>query len=181
MANEKKNDFVILGLLSHTPMTGYEIKKKIDTTMRLFWNASYGSIYPTLQKLELEGKIESIKDKNNSRIKIIYSITQEGVDSLKNWLKKPVVKDELRYETLLKLFFGSEVGPQITSQHIEAFEKKIKNELPNLKKVVELLNTLDNEEAHRYYKLTAIFGVKIYETYLEWCEEVKECLEKEKK
>ena len=29
MANEKKLDCVILGLLSHEPMTGYEIKKRI--------------------------------------------------------------------------------------------------------------------------------------------------------
>lgn len=28
MANTKKMDYVLLGLLSHEPMTGYEMKKK---------------------------------------------------------------------------------------------------------------------------------------------------------
>ena len=45
MANKKKMDYVLLGLLSHEPMTGYEIKKRLDTTLRFFWGGSYGSIY----------------------------------------------------------------------------------------------------------------------------------------
>jgi len=45
-----------------------------------------------------------------------------------------VIKDELRYETLLKLFFGSEVGPEITINHINEFEDKIRRQLEVLKK-----------------------------------------------
>ena len=30
MANTKKMDYVLLGLLSHESMTGYEIKKRLD-------------------------------------------------------------------------------------------------------------------------------------------------------
>lgn len=179
MANEKKHDYVILGLLSHTPMTGYEIKKRLDTTMRFFWNASFGSIYPTLQNMEKDGKIQSTKSQEKGREKIIYEITESGRAYLKDWLQKPVVKDELRYETLLKLFFGSEIGATVTSQHIEAFEEKIKKDLPSLKASVEQLKALDFEEAHRYYMLTAMFGVKVYEAYLEWCKEVKDYLAKE--
>ena len=37
MANTKKMDYVLLGLLSHEPMTGYEMKKRLDTTLRFFW------------------------------------------------------------------------------------------------------------------------------------------------
>ena len=48
MASEKKMDCVILGLLSNESMTGYEIKKRMDTTLKFFWSASFGSIYPTL-------------------------------------------------------------------------------------------------------------------------------------
>jgi len=63
MANTKKMDYVLLGLLSHEPMTGYEMKKRLDTTLRFFWGGSYGSIYPTLNQLEKENKI--LVDKNN--------------------------------------------------------------------------------------------------------------------
>ncbi|MFA9466742.1 MAG: PadR family transcriptional regulator [Velocimicrobium sp.] len=181
MANEKKNNYVILGLLSHSTMTGYEIKKRLNTTMRLFWNASYGSIYPTLQLLKKEGHIISSETTEKGRDKIAYMITQKGREYLREWLEKPVVKDELRYETLLKLFFGNEVGATITIEHIQAFEEKIKQELPFLKASVAELKKLDSEIAHRYYMLTAMFGVKTYEAYLEWCEDAKEYLEQEEK
>lgn len=36
MASEKKLDCVILGLLSHEELTGYEIKKRMDTALSFF-------------------------------------------------------------------------------------------------------------------------------------------------
>ena len=35
--------------------------------------------------------------------------------------------------------------------------------------------------AHEYYRLTALFGVKIYETSIEWCDYVKKYFEDKEK
>jgi len=177
MANEKKMDCVILGLLSHEPMTGYEIKKRMDTSLKFFWGASYGSIYPTLNGLVQEGMVTKLETKENGRDKFIYTITVKGLTHLKEWLKLPVEKDEMRYETLLKLFFGNEVGAEETLKHILSFEEKIRRELPFLKGAVnELKKIKDSEAAHIYYLITAIFGVKVYEAFLESCEEAEKLL-----
>ena len=122
MANEKKLDCVILGLLSHEELTGYEIKKRMDTTLKYFWGASYGSIYPTLSDLVNRGLATKKEDEESKRNKLIYTITDKGRDYLKEWLKSPVEKDDLRYETLLKLFFGNEQGPEQAIWHVEAFQ-----------------------------------------------------------
>lgn len=177
MANEKKLDCVILGLLSHESMTGYEIKKRMDTTLRFFWGASFGSIYPTLAGLTKEGYVTKIETKENGRDKITYTITESGRVYLREWLSLPVEKDEIRYETLLKLFFGSEIGEGGTIDHIQAFAKKTQQELPLLQGAVrELEKIKDVEDAHLYYLLTANFGVRLYEAYLLWCEESIEIL-----
>lgn len=181
MANENKMEFVILGLLSHEPLTGYEMKKRMDTTMSLFWSGSYGSIYPTLQKLKDKGHIVSDETTKNGRDKITYSITKGGREYLQQWLRKPVVKDELRYETMLKLFFGSEIGEEDTIQHIQQFEDKMLQILPRLNASVEILKKENSESAHEYYMLTALFGVKIYEASIEWCEQVKKYFEEKEK
>ena len=52
MAKDRKIDMVILGLLSHDDLTGYDIKKQIDRSIRFFWKGSFGSIYPALAELE---------------------------------------------------------------------------------------------------------------------------------
>ena len=87
MANTMKMDYVLLGLLSIESMTGYEMKKRLDTSLRFFWGGSYGSIYPTLNQLETEGKVTKEDTSSNGREKITYSITAYGKETLKEWLK----------------------------------------------------------------------------------------------
>lgn len=173
MANAKKMDYVLLGLLSHEPMTGYEMKKRLDTSLRFFWGGSYGSIYPTLNQLEKEGKVTKENTSSNGREKISYSITVTGKEALKEWLRKPAEKDELRYETLLKLFFGNETGFDGAKEHIERFEEKCKGELQILYMFAENLSHYLGEDTHKYYYLTVQFGIKTYESYLEWCKEAR--------
>ena len=67
MATEKKLDCVILGLLSHEELTGYEIKKRMDTALKYFWGASYGSIYPTLSGLVDRGLADKRADTGNKK------------------------------------------------------------------------------------------------------------------
>ncbi len=177
MANEKKIDCVILGLLSHEELTGYEMKKRMDTALNYFWGASYGSIYPALSDLVHRGLAERREDTENRRNKQIYTITDEGRKYLREWLALPALKDEIRYETLLKLFFGNEQGAEQALVHIDAFEAKIKKELPKLLRTEQILKgCLGDDPAHKYYLLTAEFGIKTYQAYLEWCEEAKNFL-----
>lgn len=180
MATEKKIDCVILGLLSHEDLTGYEIKKRMDTALHYFWGASFGSIYPALGELVERGLATKRSDENSNRNKQFYSITEKGREYLKAWLEVPAERDELRYETLLKLFFGSEAGESNALSHITAFEEKIKGEMPYLFGAENALkNSLAQDETHKYYLLTVQFGIKTYKAYLEWCEEAKKLLKKE--
>lgn len=182
MAIEKKIDYVILGLLSHEDLTGYEIKKRMDTSLKYFWGASYGSIYPALSDLVDRGLANKRNDAESKRNKIIYSITKEGRNYLKEWLQIPAERDELRYETLLKLFFGNEGGKLQAISHINAFQEKIEGELPYLIGAADTLrNNIDVDDTHKYYLLTVEFGMKAYHAYLEWCEEAKKLLGGESK
>lgn len=180
MAIEKKIDCVILGLLCHEDLTGYEIKKRMDTSLKFFWGASYGSIYPALSDLVDRGLAGKHNGAENKRNKIIYSITEDGRSYLKEWLQIPVEKDELRYETLLKLFFGGEGGVLQAISHIDAFQEKIAGELSYLTGAADVLrNNIDGDAAHKYYLITVEFGIIAYRAYLEWCEEAKAILSEE--
>ena len=50
--------YVILGMVSRTPHSGYEIKALVDNSTRFFWAASYGQIYPELKRLAEAGLVE---------------------------------------------------------------------------------------------------------------------------
>ena len=185
MAREKKIDMVVLGLLSHEPLTGYDIKKEIDGAISFFWKGSFGNIYPTLKELEAQGLVvrsagksgtAGQKAEESGREKIAYSITDAGRETLKEWLSDEKASNELRYETLLKLFFGGNADKSITLKNIEVFEQKITADLKMLKFYQSNLEKVLDEEDHVYFYLTVSFGVETYEAYLKWCGKARKLL-----
>lgn len=178
MAKDRKIDMVILGLLSHEPLTGYDIKKRIDTSIHFFWKGSYGSIYPALSDMEKNGLITKTQntDKSSNRERIEYSITDRGIELLRSWLKDSKVSNELKYETLLKLFFGGVADKEVTISNIDQFEQNISQELQLLKYFQGNLSEKLKERDHLYYYLTVTFGVETYEAFLKWCEKAKAML-----
>ena len=139
MARERKIDMVILGLLSHEDLTGYDIKKRIDGAISFFWKGSFGNIYPALKGMENQGLITKNDTSVGGREKTTYHITESGSDALKDWLKEEQASNELKYETLLKLFFGGAESREISIHNIEVFEEQIQKDLKVLKKYSEAL------------------------------------------
>lgn len=124
MANDNNMNQVILGLLNHEDLTGYEIKKRIDGSLHYFWKGSFGSIYPTLASLEEQGMIVKVDDHSHSkRERIVYRITDVGRDDLVQWLEESKTSNSLKYEMLLKLFFCCQgIGRQLFG---EAYKKAL--------------------------------------------------------
>jgi len=178
MAKDRKIDVVILGLLSHEDLTGYDIKKRIDGAISFFWKGSFGSIYPALNAMEEDGLIKSRKASDSgNREKILYHITKKGLKTLKSWLEDEHASNELKYETLLKLYFGGVEGADVTIRNIEIFESKVKTDLELLKMYQSNLEK-NKDNDHQYFLLTVMFGIETYEAYLRWCSKARKILKK---
>jgi DNA-binding PadR family transcriptional regulator len=98
--------YVILGMVSKEPRSGYEIKAAVDHTTRFFWAASYGQIYPELKRLSETGLLSGVDSPTGGRKRTVYEITADGEAELKAWLRRPPSTYEMREEGLLKLFFA---------------------------------------------------------------------------
>jgi DNA-binding PadR family transcriptional regulator len=72
-------ELAILGLLKEQAMHGYQLKKRLADTLGSFWVVSYGSLYPTLKRLQREGAVEMVFPKEQvGRRKNVYRITEKG-------------------------------------------------------------------------------------------------------
>jgi len=72
-------ELAILGLLKERSMHGYQLSKRLSETLGGFWKVSYGSLYPTLRRLEREGAVEPVFAKEEvGRRKNVYRITDKG-------------------------------------------------------------------------------------------------------
>ncbi len=178
MAKDRKIDVVILGLLAHEDLTGYDIKKQIDGAISFFWKGSFGSIYPALGDMEKQGLVKRKKpDTSGGREKIIYQITGKGKDALRTWLNDEKAANDLKYETMLKMYFGGAEDRSVTIHNVEIFEKQVRENLEVLKLYKKNLEKVLDREDHMHYYLTVTFGIETYEAYIRWCNKTKKFLE----
>lgn len=173
MPKDNTTRYILLGLLSHEPLSGYDLKRRIDIGIRQFWNVGYAQIYPTLAQLESDGFVtKSTQSSEKGPSKNIYAITESGRELLQNWLLLPEEKEYAKYEILLKLFFGAGLPVQTSIARIHAFEKRHRQNLDLLESMKENLeNVLDESNDHLYFYLTVLFGEQVYTAYLNWAEQ----------
>lgn len=180
MAKVNNTKFMILGLLNHEPMSGYDIKQKSDKVLKYFWATGFGQIYPSLKVMTDEGWIMVTKQKGVSGPdKQLYEITDLGRNVLVDWLKEPAIKEHVRYEVLLKLFFSGAAEKSDALLNIEHFKERNEENLKIMKQFsAQLEPVLKDSPDHIYYYLTTSFGEKVYSAYLEWADEASALIEK---
>lgn len=72
-------ELAILGLLKERSMHGYQLSKRLTDSLGGFWRVSYGSLYPSLKRLERQGAVERVFDNQEvGRRKNVYRITEAG-------------------------------------------------------------------------------------------------------
>jgi DNA-binding PadR family transcriptional regulator len=72
-------ELAILGLLKERSMHGYQLSKRLTDALGGFWRVSYGSLYPTLRRLEQQGAVErEFAGQEVGRRKNVYRITEHG-------------------------------------------------------------------------------------------------------
>jgi DNA-binding PadR family transcriptional regulator len=93
-------ELAILGILHESPMHGYELRKQLITKLGAFRAAiSYGSLYPTLRRLQsenwiTEGALDAdaaevsaeIPPMTSRRGRVVYKITAEGKERFQELL-----------------------------------------------------------------------------------------------
>lgn len=170
---------VLLGFLSLQPMTGYELKKMVSISTGQFYSASYGSIYPTLRKLEKDGSVLSSEGKDGNRVKITYSITAKGEQQLDEWLEQQG-EDEfvLRYEYMTKLFFS---GRRATGNVVDMIRNHVGELEVEKQKLIELRHALDDACTDEYQVYPCEFGIALYSFLQEWNSKLMQQIESNNK
>jgi len=136
----------ILGALMERPMHGYELRKYFEEAQGVFWMINYGSIYPTLKKLETDGLVRSRAEATGPvKGRITYTITGKGKKQFLLMLSQRLKKEAfVRDEFTLHLFFldyldEGEVGKIMRKkmegnlsvlEHIRKHEDRLKKCLP---------------------------------------------------
>ncbi len=74
-------ELAILGLLLESPMHGYELRKRLTGLLGAFRAFSYGSLYPTLRRMQADGLIDEATAPTTVKVRRarrVYQLTDAG-------------------------------------------------------------------------------------------------------
>src|ERR1044072_1437647 len=117
-------EFAVLGLLRESPMHGYELRKRLNTSLGVFRAFSYGTLYPCLKTLVANGWLieESVGAQDDTpaapltgrRAKIVYRLTAEGKEHFEDLLSQ-TGPDAYEDETFAARFRSEEHTSELQS------------------------------------------------------------------
>jgi len=170
---ENRARYVILGLLSHQPMSGYELKKYSTQWISYFWDIGYGQIYPALKEMNREGLVKISASEGKRAEAKTYSLTRTGKEELIKWLKSPKKNEIHRSELLLKLFFSALIEPGFSGGKMKALKEESLKHMQILHGVIaDLEKNISMSPQHPYYMFTAMFGERYYKMCADWSDDV---------
>ncbi len=161
--------YVILGLVSKEPRSGYEIKAVVDGSTRFFWAASYGQIYPELKRLAEAGLVSGVEAPTGGRRRTVYEITADGEEELRTWLRQPPETFEMREEGLLKLFFANLLPPEEAVEILRAMRAHRLAVNAQLRAIESGAEAKDDP----YPLLVLRGGIEFTQWFAEWCERME--------
>jgi len=181
MSLTNKTKYALLGVLSLSPMSGYDIKKFSDISISHFWNENYARIYPVLKEMEKEGLVTKITTRTAGRPdRNIYSITGKGLEELNEWLRQPIQYRPPREELLLKLFFSPNVPVENLMEKIRAEKEKYQKLIKEFKRIEIMITTDKKTKSQKGLPLwltTLNFGKCHGEAVIKWCNQTLKTLE----
>lgn len=118
---------ICLAILFDGDATGYEIRKLVvEGEYSYFIDASFGSIYPALARLEADGLVTStVEQQDGKPSKKIYSITAAGRRDFISSLFERLGDDEYRSEFLLFARFAGELPASLVETRLRERLKQL--------------------------------------------------------
>ncbi len=167
------NAYALLGLLSISPMTGYEMKKWVENALSHFWKTSYGQIYPTMSKFVDLGyvTVEKLENDKGPSSKL-YTLTNDGEVALLDWLNEDVEDFNSKDEALLKFYFSSMLPIEKVVEMMEyslEYNKSIMEKYSKNIQQMEEVKQPTRQELNTY--LATKKGIYLNEARIKWQEE----------
>ena len=160
-----------LGLLKERPMHGYELRKQLVQKLGFFWTVSFGSLYPTLRKLEKRGAVQKVyPPAATPRRKQVYRITTPGEAEFLDLLEEGTASAWEEDKFPLRLAFFRYLKPEIRIRLLE--RRRIYLE----EKLVEGSRSLSRVKSARSgdsYQLSLMrHGIDTIERDIAWLDEL---------
>jgi DNA-binding PadR family transcriptional regulator len=133
--------------------------------------AGESQYYVEPKRLAKLGYLEARVEPGKTRERTVYTLTDEGIEALREWARTPVGFTPLKSEPLLRLLIADLVGETSTRESISALRDEVTELLARLEETEANTTTLPHRR--KYLLLVVGFLRRLLELHLDLVEEVE--------
>ncbi len=171
----------MLGFIDMIPLSGYDLKKMFDSSVRFYWTATHSQIYRTLNEMNRDGltEIERVQQIDSPNKKI-YHITEKGKEELRNWIRESSDLPPVRHKLLVQLSWADRLETAEIIGVLEAYADKLKERLALYysHEHREVLRMSRSEREQFLWQSTLDNGIVSYEAEFNWARKTIEGLKR---
>jgi len=156
--------YEILGLVGRQGASPHDLLRLAKRGRFLNW-AGDSQYYTEPKRLADLGYLAARKEPGKTRERTVYTLTNKGLDALREWAKTPVTFTPLKSEPLLRLLICDLVGEEITRESLTTLREDISDLQARLDEAEAAAHGLPHRE--KYLLLTTGFMRRYLELHVE--------------
>ena len=168
--------YEILGLVGRDGAGPHDLLRMARRGRMLAW-AGESQYYTEPKRLATLGYLSARKEPGKTRERTVYTLTDKGLQALRNYARTPVAFTPLKSEPLLRLLICDLVGEEITRESLLALRDDIADIQLRLNDSEISATQLPHRE--KYLQLVNGFLRRLLELHLQLVDEVEQELQGE--
>jgi DNA-binding PadR family transcriptional regulator len=116
--------YEILGLVGRGEVGPHDLRRMVHQGRMLDW-AGESQYYTEPKRLAKLGYLDAHKAPGKTRERTVYSLTEKGLQALREYARTPVAFQPLKSELLIRLLICDLVGEETTLQAVQGLREEI--------------------------------------------------------
>ncbi len=162
--------YEILGLVGRTGAGAHDLLRMAQRGRMLDW-AGESQYYVEPKRLAKRGYLDARKEPGKTRERTVYTLTDKGLEALREYARTPVAFTPLKSDLLLRLLIADLVGEEVTRESIATLRSDLAELSAQLEETEASAETLPHRR--KYLLLVIGFLRQLLELHLELVDEVE--------
>ena len=165
--------YVVLALVGRNGAGPHDLVRMTRTGQGLYYAGAASKVYEQPKRLERLGYLRSEKRPGKTRERTHYTLTEQGLAALREWLGRPSTFPRIQSEVAARILasdLATDEGAVVES--VRALREEIEQLAAQIDRDERLARTIPHRE--RQLRLVRSLGRKLLQAHLEWIEEVEQ-------
>jgi len=173
MANELSLFSIeILGLVGRQGAGPHDLRRFVQRGRMLAW-AGESQYYTEPKRLAKIGYLAARKEPGKTRERTVYTLTDKGLDALREYAERPVTFTPLKSDALLRMLICDLAGEEVTRESMAALRDDLADIAARLDQAEEAAHDLPHREKY------LLIATRFLRRYLALHEELVDEVERE--